>query len=130
MRYMMLIYSKEMPEGMSPEQGRQLREDHRTVMEQALAKGVLRGAEPLAPTTTSTTVRMGNGKPLVTDGPFAETKEQLAGYYIMDCKTWMKPSGGRRKFPPDAKDAPAALKFAQCLACATLLGWASLSSSQ
>jgi len=86
MRYMMLIYSKETGEGMTPEEGRQLREDHRAVMEQAMAKGVLRGAEPLAPTTTATTVRIDGGKAMVTDGPFAETKEQLAGYYIIDCE--------------------------------------------
>ena len=85
MRYMMLIYSKEMPEGMTPEEGLQLRANHRTVMQQAVAKGVLRGAEPLSPTTTATTVSMQNGQALVTDGPFAETKEQLAGYYILDC---------------------------------------------
>lgn len=103
MRYMMLIYSKEMPEGMSPEQGRQLREDHRAVMEKALAKGVLRGAEPLAPTTTSTTVRMENGKPLVTDGPFAETKEQLAGYYIIDCENLDEAIEWAAKIPTGCK---------------------------
>ena len=49
-------------------------------------KGVLMGAEPLAPTATATTVRVQNGKALITDGPFAETKEQLAGYYILECE--------------------------------------------
>jgi hypothetical protein len=39
---------------------------------------------PLAPTTTSTTVRLRNGKTLLTDGPFAETKEQLGGFYIVE----------------------------------------------
>ncbi|HUN67912.1 MAG TPA: YciI family protein, partial [Burkholderiales bacterium] len=39
-----------------------------------------------APTSTATTVRLRDGRPLITDGPFAETKEQLAGYYILDCK--------------------------------------------
>jgi hypothetical protein len=47
---------------------------------------VLEGAEPLAPTSTATTVRVQNGQMLVTDGPFAETKEHLAGYYIIDCE--------------------------------------------
>ena len=41
--------------------------------------------EPLQPTATATTIRKENGRPLVLDGPFAETKEQLAGYYILDC---------------------------------------------
>ena len=43
-------------------------------------------ADPLQPTATATTVRTENGRPLVLDGPFAETKEQLAGYYTLDCK--------------------------------------------
>jgi hypothetical protein len=46
---------------------------------------VLVAAEPLAPIASATTVRVADGKALVTDGPFAETKEQLAGYYIIDC---------------------------------------------
>ena len=45
----------------------------------------IKGSNSLQPTTTATTVRIRNGKRLTTDGPFAETKEQLAGYYILDC---------------------------------------------
>jgi hypothetical protein len=45
---------------------------------------VLVAAEALQPTDTATTVRVRNGKMLVTDGPFAETKEQLAGFYLVD----------------------------------------------
>jgi len=86
MRYMMLIYTKETESGLSPEQAQELMSGHREVMEQTARKGILRGAEPLAPTSTATTVRMQNGKPMITDGPFAETKEQLAGYYILDCE--------------------------------------------
>ena len=85
MRYMMLVYTKEIPGGLSPEQAGPLRAAHRAVMDEATHKGILEGAEPLAPTTTATTVRVQDGKPLITDGPFAETKEQLAGYYILDC---------------------------------------------
>jgi hypothetical protein len=54
-------------------------------MDETRARGIFEGAEPLHPTATATTVRMEGGKPLVLDGPFAETKEQLAGYYILDC---------------------------------------------
>ena len=86
MRYMMLIYSKESPDGLGPEETLQLRAAHRKAMQEAAGKGVLRGAEPLGPTSTATTVRMRNGEALVTDGPFAETKEQLAGYYIIECE--------------------------------------------
>ena len=83
MRYMMLIYSSEGV--LSAEEDARIRLAHRSVMTEATEKGVLVGAEPLAPVSTATTVRMRDGKTLVTDGPFAETKEQLAGYYIIDC---------------------------------------------
>jgi len=86
MRYMMLVYSTEGPDGLTPEEDARIRAGHRKVMEEATQKGVLVGAEPLASTGAATTVRIQNGKPLVVDGPFAETKEQLAGYYIIDCE--------------------------------------------
>ena len=44
------------------------------------------GAAPLHPTSTATSVRMRDGKRLVTDGPFAETREQLGGYFLIDAK--------------------------------------------
>ncbi len=86
MRYMMLIYTKETESGPTPEEAAQIKAAHYTVIQEATRKGVFQGAEPLAPTTTATTVRLQNGKSLITDGPFAETKEQLAGYYILDCE--------------------------------------------
>lgn len=86
MRYMLLIYSKETGESLSPEEYRRQYEGHRAVMEETARRGILCGAEPLQPTSTATTVRHQDGRVLLTDGPFAETKEQLAGYYILDCK--------------------------------------------
>jgi len=50
------------------------------------AAGVLRGGAELKPTHTATTVRVRQGKPITTDGPFAETKEQLGGYYLVNAK--------------------------------------------
>ena len=47
---------------------------------------VIRGGNALQPTPTAKTVRLRNGKPQVTDGPFAETKEQLGGYYLIEAK--------------------------------------------
>ena len=87
MRYMFLIYSREtdMAE-MSVADMEHLKAAHWAVMDETRAKGIFQGAEPLHPTATATTVRMAGGRPLVLDGPFAETKEQLAGYYILDCK--------------------------------------------
>ncbi|HWG50922.1 MAG TPA: YciI family protein [Candidatus Acidoferrales bacterium] len=86
MRYMMLIYSHESPQERTPEESQQIMERHWAVINDATRRGVLHGCEPLAPTSTATTVRIQNGKAMMTDGPFAETKEQLAGYYIIDCK--------------------------------------------
>jgi hypothetical protein len=85
MRYMLLIYTQE-TESATPEELQQVAAAHWALMEETSRRGILLGADPLQPTATTTTVRMQNGKVLVTDGPFAETKEQLAGYYILDCK--------------------------------------------
>ncbi len=84
MRYMMLIYTKE-TEFATPEEMKTIADGHRAVMDETTRHGILHGADPLEPTSTATTVRVDNGKVIVTDGPFAETKEQLAGYYILDC---------------------------------------------
>lgn len=87
MRYMLLVYSKESAaESMPAEEAQRIRQGHWAVMDETSRQGIFRGAEPLKPTSTATTVRFADGKPLITDGPFAETKEQLAGYYILDCK--------------------------------------------
>ncbi|MGD0227595.1 MAG: YciI family protein [Terriglobia bacterium] len=87
MRYMLLIYTNERSmEAASPEDREKISAGHRAVMEETGKRGIYRGAEPLEPTATATTIRTENGKPLITDGPFAETKEQLAGYYILDCQ--------------------------------------------
>src|SRR6185312_6268233 len=85
MRYMMLIYNQE-TESASPEEMQKTTAEHWALVEEATRLGIFRGAEPLEPTATTTTVRIEDGKAMLTDGPFAETKEQLAGYYILDCK--------------------------------------------
>jgi hypothetical protein len=84
MRYMFLVYTREGE--MSPEEMMEVMGGHRAVIAETTRLGILHGAEPLEPTVTATTVRSQDGKVLVTDGPFAETKEQLGGYYIIDCK--------------------------------------------
>jgi hypothetical protein len=56
-------------------------------LEQDLRKtGKYRGCGGLAPTSAATTVRLSSGKPVITDGPYAETKEQFGGYYLIDAK--------------------------------------------
>ncbi len=87
MRYMLLIYTKEDAMARASQEERaKIKNDHWLVMEETRRRGILEGAEPLSPTATAITVRRQNGKTVITDGPFAETKEQLAGYYILDCK--------------------------------------------
>src|SRR6185312_11973174 len=53
---------------------------------EAAERGILQGGERLRPVADATTVRVRNGETLTTDGPFAETKEQLGGYFVVDCK--------------------------------------------
>ena len=83
MRYMLLIYST--VTNATPEETRNVAMGHISLMQEAERRGVLIAASPLEPTSTATTVRQVKGQVLVTDGPFAETKEQLAGYYLLEC---------------------------------------------
>src|SRR5688572_6234582 len=100
MRYMFLIYSREMdPGALSGQEIEQITAAHRAVLEEAKRRGVFEGASPLKSTASATTVRSDNGKPLVIDGPFAETKEQLAGYYILECKDLDDAIGWAAKIP-------------------------------
>jgi len=87
MLYACLIYSDEAAEAaMSPEQQKALFDEY-MVLEGELASTPIRKAgHALQPTSTATTVRVRDGKTLTTDGPFAETKEQLGGFYLFDCK--------------------------------------------
>jgi hypothetical protein len=58
--------------------------DHRAYGEAMTKAGVIRGGSELKPSSTATTLRFKSGKPTTLDGPFAESKEQLGGYYIID----------------------------------------------
>jgi hypothetical protein len=81
MRYLLLIAADESnppSEDVTPEYGEWIK---------AMAeRGLFQGGERLHATSDATTVRVRNGEVLSTDGPFAETKEQLAGYFLVDCK--------------------------------------------
>ncbi len=103
MRYMMLIYTKETESGLTREQAEKLKAAHWAAIQEATRKGVLQGAEPLGPTRTATTVRMKDGEALITDGPFAETKEQLAGYYIIECENLDEAIEWAAKIPTSCK---------------------------
>ncbi|HYM83547.1 MAG TPA: YciI family protein [Candidatus Dormibacteraeota bacterium] len=83
MRYMLLIYGPEptmASEGATPDI-----EPWNEYTRWLVERGTYRGGEPLADSSTATSVRVRDGRPLVTDGPFAETKEVLGGYYVLEC---------------------------------------------
>jgi hypothetical protein len=87
MRYMLLIYTDEKArEGRSPEDENRAATEIWAMIDETTRLGIFRAAEPLHPTVTASTVRKQNGTVMITDGPFAETKEHLAGYFILDCK--------------------------------------------
>ena len=87
MRYMLLIYRDEkVYERLSVQERGKIFQEAFDYSEALRPSGFYQGGEPLEPTSTATTVRMQNGKALLTDGPFAETKEQLAGYTIVEAK--------------------------------------------
>ena len=87
MRYVLLIYGSEDDAArMTGEERVAFMQGHAMFANEAVTRGILTGGAPLQPTSTATTVRVRNGKTLITDGPFAETKEQLAGTYVLDCK--------------------------------------------
>jgi len=85
MQYLLLIYDDEKKWGEMPaaEQEKILAE-YFAFTDSVQKSGHYRAGEALQPTTTATTVRVENGKTLTTDGPFAETKEQLGGFYLIE----------------------------------------------
>ena len=86
MRYVLMIYADEsIVGGLSPEERETYVQDYAAFHQEVMENGIRKGGEPLQPSMTATTVRLQDGKPMITDGPFAETKEQLAGVYILEC---------------------------------------------
>jgi len=86
MQYLLAIYAAEADE---PAPGTDEFEAYlgryMTLTDEMRQAGVLQDGRPLEPVSTATTVRVREGKTLTTDGPFAETKEQLGGFYLLDC---------------------------------------------
>ena len=101
MKYMLLIYNNENAPApqMTPEQQKAEMEAWFTFGTDAEKAGVMVSNEGLAPTASATTVRVRDSKTLTTDGPFAETHEQLGGYYLLDCKDLDEAIGWAAKIP-------------------------------
>src|SRR5258707_3194151 len=111
MRYMLLMYSRETPEGPTADEVDALIRDHSALVTDAKRKGVLLAVEGLKPTATATTVRMEDGKALVLDGPFAETNEQLASYYILECRDLDEAVEWAKRMPTACKGSSACIRI-------------------
>jgi len=87
MRYMLLIYGDEKKrDAMSDGEKGAMFKEYGEFTEGIRKSGAFQAGDPLQPVGAATTVRAKNGKTVATDGPFAETKEQLGGYYIVEAK--------------------------------------------
>jgi hypothetical protein len=87
MQYALLIYSHEkIMADMSEADRQRLTTEYGTFTREIRSSSHLKAGEALQPTTTATTVRVREGKTQVTDGPFAETREQLGGFYLIEAK--------------------------------------------
>lgn len=84
MRYMLLIYGDE--RALDDAERTQCYKDSSQLARELAEAGQYQAAAPLQPTATATSVRVRDGKRLVTDGPFAETREQLGGYFLVDAR--------------------------------------------
>jgi hypothetical protein len=87
MQYLLLIYETEKATSAMSEADRtQMGADYITFTKEIIASGHFKGGDALQPIHTATTVRVREGKTSTTDGPFAETREQLGGYYLIEAK--------------------------------------------
>src|SRR5882724_6768055 len=87
MDYMFLLYSDESKVAqLTTEQMAAVMSIHDVIQDEAKSRGIFKAARPLARTSTAVTVTSQGGKTITLDGPYAETKEVLGGYYILDCK--------------------------------------------
>lgn len=86
MKYILLIYGNEAAEASGSEADQmEMFQAHIAYAREMREKGVMLAGDPLLPTSAATTMRVRNGKAVPTHGPFAETAEQLGGYYIIEC---------------------------------------------
>ena len=100
MRYMLLIYDAESQwASMSEQQKGQMFQEYMSFTDGIKKSGHYVSGDPLQPTGTATTVRVRNGKTASTDGPFAETKEQLGGYYIVKAANLDEATGIAARIP-------------------------------
>ena len=87
MQYLLLIYRNEAQQSkMDPADYQKLLTEYSAYTQSIVQSGSFKAGDGLQPTSTATTVRVRDGKTLATDGPFAETREQLGGYYLVEAR--------------------------------------------
>jgi hypothetical protein len=86
MKYMLLMYANESEGPKTPEEYQAIGQAFTNLRQELSAARVLLSSNGVDPIANATTVRVREGKTLITDGPFAETHEQLGGYFVLDCK--------------------------------------------
>jgi hypothetical protein len=87
MQYLLIIYANEAEYAkIDPATSKKVMEEYGVFSQSIIQSGAFKAGDRLQPTTTATTVRIRDGKTLTTDGPFAETREQLGGYYLVEAK--------------------------------------------
>lgn len=101
MRYMLLVYLAD--DAMNDAEREQCYSDSARLTQELDAAGKYLAAAPLQPVSTAASVRVRDGRPLVTDGPFAETREQLAGYYLIDAASQEEAVAIAARVPPASK---------------------------
>jgi hypothetical protein len=87
MQYLLMIYSNEAEVNkMDAATGQKMMDEYGAFTQSIVQSGNFKAGDRLQPAATATTVRVRDGKTLTTDGPFAETREQLGGYYLVEAK--------------------------------------------
>ena len=87
MQYLLMIYRNEAEmSAVSAAEGQKMMKEYETFTQSIIQSGNFKAGDRLQPASTATTVRVRDGKILTTDGPFAETREQLGGYYLVEAK--------------------------------------------
>ena len=98
MKYMLLVYMDE--QAMTEQEREHCYVESAQLTQDLNARGQYLSASPLHPVSAATSVRVRDGKRVVTDGPFAETREQLGGYYVVDAKDLDEAIGIAERVPP------------------------------
>lgn len=99
MKYTLLFYANESEGPQTPEEGQALAAQWHVLLKEAKAAGVLIENNGFKPVSDATTIRVRGGKTLITDGPFAETHEQLGGFFIVNCKDLDEAISWAKKVP-------------------------------